>query len=133
MLFEHMSSHAPHSHIVNYFQFFESFMVIWPKKETMMDTETPAQKEFRLGNEKKARNEALRKFIYEFMKISGDRQLNILDLIQMCAHFDRDTVFGEEVHILLDGLFDKMSKSRVKVKMQYNYANFIKLTTDSSK
>ena len=51
----------------------------------------------------------------------------------MCAHFDRDTVFGEEVHILLDGLFDKMSKSRVKVKMQYNYANFIKLTTDSSK
>ena len=97
----------------------------------MTDTETPAQKEFRLGNEKKARNEALRKFIYNFMRISGDRQLNILDLIQMCAHFDRDTVFGEEVHILLDGLFDKMSKSRVKVKMQYNYANFIKSTTDS--
>ena len=67
------------------------------------------------------------------MRISGDRYLNILDLIQMVAHFDRETVLGEEVHILLDELFNKMSKSRVKVKMQYNYANFIKLTTDASK
>ena len=92
-------------------------MVIWPKKEIMIDTETPAQREFRQGNEKKARNEALRKFIYDFMRISGDRYLNILDLIQMVAHFDRETVLGEEVHILLDELFNKMSKSRVKVKM----------------
>ena len=56
-------------------------MVIWPKKEIVTDTETPAQREFRQGNEKKARNEALRKFVYDFMRISGDRQLNILDLI----------------------------------------------------
>ena len=130
MLFEHMSNHSPTSHIVNYFQFFESFMVIWPKKEIVTDTETPAQREFRQGNEKKARNEALRRFIYDFMRISGDRQLNILDLIQMCAHFDRETVLGGEVHALLDNIFDKMRNSRVKIPMQFNYANFIKLTTD---
>ena len=64
------------------------------------------------------------------MRISGDRQLNILDLIQMCAHFDRDTVLGGEVHALLDNIFDKMRNSRVKIPMQFNYANFIKLTTD---
>ena len=50
----------------------------------------------------------------------------------MAAHYDRDTELGEEVHILLDELFNKMSKSRVKVKMQYNYANFIKMTTPLS-
>ena len=39
MLFEYMSSHSPHTHIVNYFQFFERFMVLWPRKEVFRPNE----------------------------------------------------------------------------------------------
>ena len=69
MLFEYVSSHAPHTHIVNYFQFFERFMVLWPRKEVIRPNEDKDKLEWRLTNERKVRTAALRKFIFEFMRM----------------------------------------------------------------
>ena len=128
MLFEYMSSHAPHSHIVNYYQFLERFMVLWPKKEVIIMGEDKNQQEWRLTNERKVRKNALRMFMFDFMRVQGDRDLCILDLIMMSAHFPIGTAFGDEIHKMLNRYIEaNINTDFVPVKMNYSYPNFIKL------
>ena len=77
-------------------------MILWPRKEVDRLGETKEATEWRESLEKKARTAALRKFIFEFMRVQGGKDLNILDLIQLCAHFPKNTQLGGEVHKMLD-------------------------------
>ena len=123
-----MSSHSPHSHIVNYYQFLERFMVLWPKKEIFRPNEDKNQMEWRLTNERKIRKNSLRKFMFEFLRVYGDKDLSIIDLIMMCAHFPIGTTLGDEMHKMLNRYIDlNIKPAYVPVKMTYTYSNFIKL------
>ena len=136
MLFEYMSAHSPHSHIVNYHQFLKRFLVLWPKKEIFRSNETKDEMEWRLTNERKVRKGELRMFIFEFMRMQGDKTISILDLIQLCAHFpikttiggeERKYEFGEEVHHMLNRYIHlNIKPAYVPIKMEYSFSNFIK-------
>ena len=102
MLFTYISQHAPHSHIINFHQFFSRLDVFWPKKEVIPDYEAPATREWRLRNALQARREAMRKFMYEFLRTSGGKIISILDLIKLCCFFEKDSCdFGAECEELM--------------------------------
>ena len=70
MLFLFISEHAPLDHKINYFQFMNRLKMFWPKKQATNAQEDPD----RVWRERKERNERradMRKFIYEFMQVSG--------------------------------------------------------------
>ena len=42
--------------------------------------------------------------------MSGDKYINIIDLTELCAHFEPDSVIGKEVHDLLETYTNKNLK-----------------------
>ena len=67
-------------------------------------------------------------FMFDFMRVQGDRDLCILDLIMMSAHFPIGTAFGDEIHKMLNRYIEaNINTDFVPVKMNYSYPNFIKL------
>ena len=78
-------------------------MVFWPKKESLPEHEEAlASREWRERNAKQARKAAMRKFMYDFIRISGGRMINILDLIKLCCYFTEDScAFGQECESLM--------------------------------
>ena len=50
MLFVYISDHAPLTHVINFFQFFERLNEFWPKKKFVPDFEDVASREWRKRN-----------------------------------------------------------------------------------
>jgi len=40
--------------------------------------------------------------VFRLLDLDGDKILNIIDLMTLCAHFDKDTPLGADVHLLMD-------------------------------
>ena len=40
--------------------------------------------------------------VFRLLDLDGDKILNIIDLMTLCAHFDKETLLGAEVHSLMD-------------------------------
>ena len=77
-------------------------MVFWPKKEIIPDFEDKATREWRERNARQARKEAMRKFMFDFIRFNGGKQISILDLIKLVTHFKEDSCdFGAECEVLM--------------------------------
>ena len=72
MLFNFISDHGPMENKINFHQFISRLKVFWPKKKTEEDiNENAAAKEYRKRNHKQAKKNAMRKFIFAFIRHSG--------------------------------------------------------------
>ena len=77
-------------------------MVFWPKKEIVPEYEEPTSREWRLRNAFMARKAAMRKFMFEFIRVSGGKMISILDLMKLSCYFSPDScAFGKECDVLM--------------------------------
>ena len=90
------------THKLNFHQFFERLDVFWKKKKIEPENEDQAGKEWRKRNARQARKAMMRKFIFDFIRLSGGKMINILDLIKLCCYFKEDScAFGKECESLM--------------------------------
>lgn len=102
VLFTYISDHSPMTHKLNFHQFFERLDVFWKKKKIEPENEDQAGKEWRKRNARQARKAMMRKFIFDFIRLSGGNMINILDLIKLCCYFKEDScAFGKECESLM--------------------------------
>ena len=97
MLFVYISDHAPLTNIINFSQFFERLNVFWPKKKFVSDYEAQADRDWRKRNARQDKKIKMREFMFDFIRLSGGKQINILDLIKLCCYFTKEScAFGIE-------------------------------------
>ena len=96
MLFSYISGRAPLTHKINFHQFLAKLDVFWKKKSIKLPEEDRAGKEWRKRNAKMARRTAMKKFMYDFIRMSGSEIITILDLVKLCCYFKGDGVTDEE-------------------------------------
>ena len=102
ILFTFISEHAPLTHKLNFNQFFTRLDVFWKKKKIDPDNEDRASKEWRKRNARQARKATMRKFVYDFIRLSGGKMVTILDLVKLCCYFKEDSCsFGRECEGLM--------------------------------
>ena len=102
MLFSYISEHAPLTHVINFVQFFEKLLIFWPKKELVHEFEDKASQEWRERLKNQSERQDMRAFSFAFIRVSGGRMLNILDLIKLCCYFeDKSCAFGQECENLM--------------------------------
>ena len=102
MLFIYISDHSPLTQKLNYYQFFSRLDVFWKKKKIEPENEDRASKEWRKRNARQARKSLMRKFIFDFIRLSGGNLVSILDLIKLCCYFKEDScAFGRECEGLM--------------------------------
>lgn len=102
MLFSFISNHAPLNHRVTYHQFFSRLRVFWPKREIIPEYEDQASREWRIRNAEQQRKTEMRRFMYDFIRVSGGRMITILDLMKLCCFFSEDSCrFGKECEVLM--------------------------------
>ncbi len=71
--------------------------------------------------------------IFEILDMSGESAITIIDLIQICAHFSKETAFGKQVHSLLDTYVTKNLRPRfVALKLVYNLHTYQKAVSISA-
>lgn len=103
-------------------------MVFWPKKEIIPEYESAADTEWRLRNAQTARKAAMRKFMYEFIRVSGGKNISILDLIKLCCNFNEDScAFGREVDELMNNYKKLNIEPRyVHERQEFGFQQYLK-------
>ena len=121
MLFSFISEHAPQNHIINYQQFFTRLSHFWPKKGEEVQQDDKAKYDHYKREARMKRREAMRKFMYEFIRVSGGKLITILDLVKLCCHFTKDSCsFGAEC----DEIMRNYKKLNIEPKYVHEMTEF---------
>jgi hypothetical protein len=74
---------------------------------------------------KKNRLKEQNQLVFEFLNISGEEHISILNLSELCAHFPENTPLGSECHKMLRMYTERNLKVRFNPsKLQFDRAMF---------
>ena len=113
---------------VNYFQFLQQLDVLWPKKQPEVEIKDKLRLARMKDEEQKKYKEATNKLAFSIFDRDGDGILSILDLSWCSKHFEHDTIFGQEIAVLINEYMDKNIRPKyVKEKEIINLSAFTHL------
>ena len=70
----------------------------------------------------------MRHFIYEFIRVSGGRNITILDLIKLCCYFTKEScLFGEECETLMSNYkYLNIEPKYVHNRTEFGFQQYLK-------
>lgn len=93
----------------------------------------PQEKEQLLFQEKRQQKKDVELMVFRLLDLDGDKVLNIIDLMTLCAHFEKETPLGADCHLLMDKYKkENLFNTAYVTNFQYDFETYNKVITTSA-
>jgi hypothetical protein len=59
--------------------------------------------------------------VFEILNLTGEKVISVMDIVELCSYFEKETPLGHEVHSMLEEYKNKNLRTRIQQnKVQYD-------------